>query len=99
MFVKLYRYKIKSKDFPKWKKIINIAGKIYRKHGKNKWTLLTKKEKGLITIIELGYYKSKNAFIAIKNKVDNDEAINSLFNEFLDVVHEKKIIEDEFKAI
>ncbi len=99
MFVKLYKYKIKKKDLQKLKRIHKAAQKIYKRHGaKHSWTVLLRREKGLINVLELNIYTSKKHFLSVKNKVDQDKSIHPLFEAFLNILHKKRYYEEEWKT-
>ncbi len=99
MFIKLYKYKIRSRDFQKWKKINNAARTIYKKYGGGNSERLVVKEGPWTQIIELDRYTSKKEFLKITRLVDKDSKIDALFTEFLDLVHKKTIYRDEFTTV
>jgi len=98
VFVKLYNYKIKIKDLPKWKNIQRSVKAIYRKYGDPiKWTYLIDRKEEYVTITEISSYFSRKDFLRIKKEVDNDKEISKLFNKFLEIVHRKKIVDKSIK--
>ncbi len=100
MFVKLYRYRIKKKDFSKWKEIQKAADKLYKKHGYGgKSFSLTKENAGFLTIIDVGFYKSKNEFLRIEKNVDNDRLLDSLWKKFLQILHNRRYYQEEFESV
>ena len=98
MFVKMYSYKIKQSDFQKWKKINNAAKKIYTKYGGGNSKVLIKKGGNFIKIIELDFYKFKKDFLKITTQVDQNKKINKLYQEFLAIVYQKKITQEDFET-
>jgi len=99
MFVKVYRYKIKQRDFQKWKKNNDAAHRLYRKYGGGHLKVIFKKDKNFIIIVELDFYKSKKDFLKIIKQVNRDSKTNVLFQEFLNYVYNKDIFEEEFETI
>ena len=99
MFIKMYRYKIKKKDFQKWEKIVNGANKVYREYGGKKWMKFTRKEKDIIAIMEMGFYPAKVYYKKMIKKVDKDPRIKRLFSEFLKLVNRSDIEEEEFELL
>ena len=99
MFVKVYRYKIRQRDFQKWKKNNDAARRLYRKYGGGNSKRLFKKDGNFISVVELDYYKSKKDFLKITKQVDRDSKTDALFQEFLSYVHNKHISEEEFETI
>ena len=102
MFVKVYRYKIKRNALRKWKKIMIVANKVYRKHGnKSKQFVLMNKEKNFISVIDMSYYKNKKEFLTIKKRVDKDKAISALYREFIGILHNKnkKFTQEDFELV
>jgi hypothetical protein len=99
MFVKLYKYKIRTRDFQKWRKINDAAQRLYAKYGGGGWERLVMKEGHFTQIIELNRYKSKQDFLKITKQVDADPRIDVLFKEFLDLVVRKTIRRDELEAV
>lgn len=102
MFVKLYRYKIKKNALHKWKKIMKVAGGIYKKHGdKSKWVVLIKKEKNYISMIDMSFYKTKKEFLGVQKRVDKDKTIYPSYNEFKNILHNKskRFVEEDFETV
>lgn len=99
MFVKLYKYKIRTRDFQKWKKINDAAQRLYEKYGGGDSERLVMKEGAFTQIIELDRYQSKRDFLKITKRVDTDPKIDALFKEFLGVVVKRAIHRDEFEAV
>jgi len=98
MFVKTYRYKVKKNNFQKWKKNNDIVTKLYKKYGGD-FQRLVRKENEFFLIVELGFYKSKKEFLKIIKQFDSDPKTNALFKEFLNLVHNKKFVEEEFETV
>ena len=99
MFVKLYRYTIKTKDFKKWKKNNDEAWKIYLCHGKADYKRLIKKGKTKTEIIELGFYNSKNNYTYLMKRLDKNKQLGLLFKDFLKIAVNGKFIEEELETI
>lgn len=100
MFVKIYRYKIKKKDFSKWKRAVESANRIYRKYNKSfRWGKFVRKNKKYICVVEIGYCKSKKEFIRTYKKTNKDKKIKNLWSKFLKIVDVKKIKEEEFDSV
>lgn len=98
MFVKIYRYQIKNKNFKKWKRNNDIVSRLYRKLGCQFYRLI-KKESNFFHIIELGFYGSKKEFLKITNQLDSNPEILMLYGDFLKLVHNKKFIEEDFETL
>ncbi len=86
MFVKIYKYKIRSGNLEKWRKNNDAANDVYRKHGAKKLERMMRKKGQTIEVLELGYYQSRSEFEMIAASVDKDKRIKVLFSEFKDLV-------------
>ncbi|MBL7055364.1 hypothetical protein ISS07_00450 [Candidatus Woesearchaeota archaeon] len=99
MFAIAYRYKIKSEDLSKWKKINYGAKKIYEKFGSYRVEKLVKKEKKLLSILEIEFYKSRDDYEKIKQKVKGNEQRNNFLKEFISFVYRKRVDIEEFDVL
>ena len=99
MFVKLYRYKIKTKDFEKWKKNNDEAWKIYLCDSKTDYKRLIKKGKIKTEIIELGFYNSKSDYTNLMKNLNKNKQLGLLFKNFLKIAVNEKFIEEQFETI
>lgn len=99
MFVKMYRYKLQTSDFPQWQRIIDAADRIYQKYGGGNTKRLLRKSEDSYTIVELDYYPSKQAYLTTTKQVADDPEITSLFNEFLKTVRDQRFTEEEFETL
>ena len=75
MFVRVYRFKVKSKDFETYREIERKASMIYKKHGITKHITLFRKGKSFTNILLLEFYKSEKEFKRILKKVNADKRI------------------------
>ena len=99
MFVKFYQYRIKSKNLKKWKDINDKTKALFEKKYNVDSQRLIKKEDKFINIIEMDHYKSKEDYLKIKDEMDKDRQVNSLFLEFIEIVFRRKLLEDEYETI
>jgi hypothetical protein len=101
MFVKMYRYQVKKADLPEWRRIMRKAGKIYKAYGDKSTELfrLGKTVGKYVTILEIDFYKTKRDYAAIEKKVDKDEKLNELWDEFLELARGGKWEEEEFETL
>ena len=99
MFVKLYRYKIKSADLDKCKKNADDVWKIYSSNCKLEYKLLIKKKVLESEIIELGFYRSKTDWLDVMRKLNKNRKLNLLFKEFLKIAINGEFEEEEFEAL
>ena len=83
MFVRVYRFKVKSKDFETYREIERKASMIYKKHGITKHITLFRKGKSFTNILLLEFYKSEKEFKRILKKVNADKRIKELWKRFL----------------
>ena len=83
MFVRVYRFKVKSKDFEIYREIERKASMIYKKHGITKHITLFRKGKSFTHILLLEFYKSEKEFKRILKKVNADKRIKELWKRFL----------------
>ncbi len=81
MFVELYRHKIKSVDFDKWKKNNDAAWKMYSEFWEADYKRLFKKLGDLIEVMELGFYKSREDYQDLIAKLESNKQLG-LFNLF-----------------
>ncbi|MBI2633638.1 MAG: hypothetical protein HYW78_04655 [Parcubacteria group bacterium] len=98
MFVKMYTYKIRSKDFEKWRIINDAANSIYREYGVKRLEQMMRRTENEIGIIDFGYYESQGAFEKIAALVDQDKRIIQLFSEFKKLVS-GEFIQEEYETI
>ena len=99
MFIKVYKYKIRKHDFKSWKKINDAARTLYKKYGSGNSKRLIRKYGEFIYVVELDSYKSKKDFGRILKQVNKDKKITALYHEFLNIIYQKRIYEEEFKTI
>ena len=83
MFVRVYRFKVKSKDFETYREIERKASMIYKKHSITKHITLFRKGKSFTNILLLEFYKSEKEFKRILKKVNADKRIKELWKRFL----------------
>lgn len=98
MFIKLYKYKIRSENFEKWRENNDAANHVYREHGAKRLERMVKKNEDMTKVMELGYYESEDEFKRIAALVDQDERIKMLFSEFKKLVI-GDIIEEDYETV
>lgn len=97
MFAKIYRYKVRENDFEESQRISKKADKVYEEYGREKKPItLYRKNKGLVEIVLIEFYKSKRDYRVFINKINNDKRIKRLWDSFIGLVYGREVNDEEF---